>query len=716
MTVTVRPVANLAINEFYSDAVKTETEDKYQLAAGDADAVLQWSVTPENAEVTVIASTGEQAVSVACAGEEATTTAAMELEDGSEVTTDPLSAKGCATVHPTEETVYTLTAKSGDQTVTKEITIGVVQALSAELTVNGSPDVKVDSYPAQVTLAWKVAPANAAVTITATPPLKADAAKIANITAAEGTVAVQVSENTTFKLTATVEGQEPVTDVSAVTASVLSLDCSQYKAYTDAKGAVFAGEKIKVRWSLPASGLAIAKVRVARDGASVAEALVSAGSVDVTAKSNLTVSFLDANGKDYCQQPVKISLAVLQFINGDKAVRVAKDPMDPKGVYVGTDAGFNGGNVKVTYYNPKGSEIDVPFLATLQGFDSVTKFLNPNFLKNIVKEFPVNAVAVAPKTGRVYVATTGVVVYQTKKGWATLSPLLRTDNNGNYPGIHASCFGKKQPGRKSKKKGEIVTMGQVCDMAVSESGALYVATDRGLLWLADAENYIKNSKAEKVQGKEKGNPLYPSVVNDVEVASLGGKEVIIAAGSKGIYVSENGGKSWDSAGGEEMGEVYSVAVANTDDAEVLVAGTSKGVYVMKAAGGRWSQKEINNAAYSVSVDPYDGKTVYAGTSAGFYVSRDAGATFANASPATDADLVVRSVMPVYSSDPSKNEADFYMYLATESGVMRAYAPETHFVDAPAPAPETTQPEVPAVEEPEVPTVEESSATGNVVTE
>ncbi|MDZ4225077.1 MAG: hypothetical protein U1D33_04135, partial [bacterium] len=291
--------------------------------------------------------------------------------------------------------------------------------------------------------------------------------------------------------------------------------------------------------------------------------------------------------------------------------------------------------------------------------------------------------------------------------WGALAPLMKLASKAGYNGTHPGCFGKMQPGKKSKGKNDLVSMGQVCDMAASESGALYVATDRGLLYLNNAEAFIEDYRSQKWQGWEKNNPLYACVVNDVEVTSLGGKEVILAAGSKGVYVSENGGKSWDSAGGEEMGEVYSVAVAYTDDAEVLVAGTSKGVYVMNAAGGRWSQKNINNAAYSVSVDPYDGKTVYAGTSAGFYVSRDAGASFANASPTTDADLVVRSVMPVYASDPEKNETDFYMYLATESGVMRAYVPEIRFVETPAPS-------APAPEEP--PAVEEGSATGDVVME
>ncbi len=140
---------------------------------------------------------------------------------------------------------------------------------------------------------------------------------------------------------------------------------------------------------------------------------------------------------------------------------------------------------------------------------------------------------------------------------------------------------------------------------------------------------------------------------------------------------------------------YSVAVTSGIDSTVVIVGVEGGVKVKEfgpmAVDSAWEDKAVEGSVYSVAVDPYTPWVVYAGSSSGFYVSRDGGATFADATPVEEdgSRPVVRSVAAVYTGDPNVGEAKFYAYLATESGVMRAYL-ENAGVGAAPPPPEGPQ--------------------------
>lgn len=637
-----------------------------------ADVVLQWSVVPTGATVSLSASTGDPVVAGDCL---AATTKAMELD-----ATAPAEypTEGCATVHPTQNTVYTLNAELDGKIETKKLTVNVDQGLKIEyFTATGS-------VGGTVNLSWKAAPSNATVTITSVPmitSLPTDSSQV------EGTWSGTVATDTVFTLTVKL-GEEEQTAQAEIKSNAMTMDCSKFSVTSDVGSSpAFSGEKITVRWSV-ANIPAFVKSVVVMEGATqvAGPADVKAGSVEVKVTGSAYTVVFKSETADVCPQSLAVPVATLESVNEKTALRVVKDTMNPKGVYVGGDlGGYNGGKIQVAQYTPAAKTMDIDYVSTLKPYDDVTKLLNPAFLEKAIGTFPVNAVAVG-KEGRLFVATTGAVLYKEGPGWKVLSPLLRVARSAGESGTHDTCFGKKQRGRQASLKGEIIGMGQVCDMAMSGDGKkLFVATDRGMFSLDDVEAYIKDYKSQKWNGKETGNTLYGSVVNDVEVVG----DKVYAAGAKGAYVSTDGGTTWNPVGEGISGEAYSVAATSN----AVAVGTGDGLYI-SLEGKAQKVESVSGKVYSVSFA--DG-VLYAGTDAGLYVSRD-GNTFTKIAISAEGNPVIRSVLGF------RSENDYYVYVATETGLWKAY------VKMPAAVTPAVQP-TPAGE-----TVTDGAASGEVSAE
>lgn len=692
VTVKVRG-SGLKIVSFYADAPQGE-EGNYN-SAGEK-IVLQWSVVPTGATVSLSADTGETIVLVDC-GEKVTTTKEMELEGEAEVPAEAgYPAVGCATVQPTQLTTYTLEARMGEEVASQTLTVQVEQGLKVEyFTVNGSAETKVSAYPAQVNLAWKVLPFNAKVTILAEPSITgAELPSGSNET--EGTMSVTVAGDTKLTLKAVLgEEVEPVEVEVKSDMMALNNVCSQLDVSADAAFA-FVGETVTLRWQPPATPL-LKTVSVMDGGAQVGTADVKAGSVQVPVSSGTYTVVFKSETADVCSKDKTVPVAVLKPESEKKALRVVKDTVSPEGVYVGFEyvgsesdpSEYNGGIVEAGYYKPSAEIMSIPFKALLGGT------LGEPFLKGVVKTFPVNAVAVSPATNRLFVATTGAITHRGSDGkWGALPPLLLSDSKKEYKGgKHATCFGKEQTGM-NPSDGRVVSMKQVCDLAATADGKLYAATDFGLMVFEDIEAYIANTKSDSgFRSRYEGNPFYKSVVNDVELAG----NTVYAAGARGVYRTSEGGSSWESIGEGISGEAYSVAVSTGGiDSYMVAVGTNEGLYLREfgMVESTWRKVEsVSGKVYSVSFA--DG-ALYAGTDAGLYVSRNDGNSFVKVPLSSEGDPVVRSVLAF------KNESNYYVYVATEAGLWSAYvkvpavtAPPVPYAPPPAPP---TQPESPVGDE------------------
>lgn len=680
--VTVRAGAGVvSIEEFYAEALESADGNSY-LVDPSRGTVLHWRVIPEEAEISLTSSTGEPIIVDEDGNCEEESTNALE-QAGENSAVAGIPPVGCASVQPMEDTTYTLTATVGDETVTQDLEIRVKGLAIDYFTAGGSQNLRVPSYPAEVELAWKVTPAEASVQISANPSIDLEQSALG----AEGTMRVTVNQDTTFTLTASAEGQADVTAEVRVSSDLGAMNCDQFIIHAPTSP-VFADEQVTLGWTLPAGAGMVTNVRVESSGEALAEVSLEAEDhAQVPAKAGYDVKFMNGAGAVICSKTASMPVAAFDEISSGKAVRVIKDNATEKAVaaYVGFDLdGFNGGKIKIAHYAPKAEIVEIDFFKALKGYDAVTGTFNQQYVEEMVKTFPVNAIAKSAG-GKLFVATTGVVLYDVvaedgTRSWKALTTLLRTDTEGDYPGSHPSCFGKDQPGKESRVRGEIVTMGQVCDMVVSD-GTLYVATDRGLYTLNDVEGTITNLATARPQWQGRQSPLYGKIINDVAVVD----GVVYTAGSMGV---DRGGESLYSGG-----TAYSVAVTTGEEGEtVVLAGVDGGVFVKRgdAEGEVISLDASHEAgegisdtspAYSVVVDPYVAGVIYVGTGGGFYVSRNGGFSFEDVTPVAEdgSRPVVRSVEVLYSSDPYLDKVRYYLYLATESGVMRAYLRDVKIV-------------------------------------
>lgn len=567
-TVTVRvrkKSGELNITSFYADADRSSVDEDgnvVYITDGKTALVLQWAIMgdSENLKVILASDTEEQPILVDClTGEEM-------------MVTDSYPATGCARVEPMQNTAYTLTATSGEKSVSKALRVEMEQLVIAD---------PVDTTPIE----------------------------------------------------------EPVV--------VNAINCADFVATSDITTPLFAGEKVAISWSAPETSGAKG-VRIT-SGSEAVEELSISGSAQVTVPADGTISVVFMAGEnEVCAKSIVAPVARFEKISDTPAIRVASGNGSVKvgGETVTPNDEKKSLTIGLSEYSPAYKDAPIDYTAIYAGYNDLTKKIQYPFLKNVIKTFPVNAIAVA-ESGETYIGTTGAIFQKTAEGLKTVTSLLRIDYNKDYSGEHETCFGQKQTGKKAAYKGEIVSMSQVCDLAIV-GDKLFAATDRGFFSLANVAQYMADNKSVPWVGRS--SEVYASVVNAIQVK---GSEVYVA-GSKGIYVSSDDGAKFTQV---ETGS-SSAALSLYVDEKVLFVGTSSGLSVVEG-GVKVRDFGIGAVRHIVK----SGNAIYAASEQGIHVSRDGGVSFNAVSSEATRSLAV-------FVDAS---GLFNVYAATSGGLLKASA-------------------------------------------
>ncbi len=145
--------------------------------------------------------------------------------------------------------------------------------------------------------------------------------------------------------------------------------------------------------------------------------------------------------------------------------------------------------------------------------------------------------------------------------------------------------------------------------AATETGAMYKTTDKGLNWTQTGADFFLET-----MGAVAINPISPDTVY---------------VGNDKIYMTTNGGTSWQTSYNVGGLEINDIKVNPTNTGSVLAGGKS-GLYRRNASTGVWSQV-FSNKTYDIAYKPSSGSIVYAlrnnGTTCEFMKSTDGGANF-----------------------------------------------------------------------------------------
>jgi len=139
-------------------------------------------------------------------------------------------------------------------------------------------------------------------------------------------------------------------------------------------------------------------------------------------------------------------------------------------------------------------------------------------------------------------------------------------------------------------------------------------------------------------------------------------EVIPCDVGGGVLISNDGGTTWQSSTGGELGEVavYDIAVENSDS-NLAYAAADSGLYQTNDGGSTWTRLLVaseNERLRSVAIDPVESRHLLAAVDRrGIFTSRDGGRTWQDTSPGLEAnnslhDIVFDPVRQgvVYASD------------------------------------------------------------------
>ena len=607
----------------------------------------------------------------------------------------PESLKGCKEVYPASSTTYyiTVTAEGADE-VKKEVTVEVLTPIEIK-SFTATPD-KI-TKKTTVVLSWEVSPEDAIVEIT---PL------VEGKQTSKGSVEVEVETNTTFTLKAYKEGEEE----NAITKEVtVSLEIpKEIKIEASEDEVIFAGEEAEVSWRVvDVNGNKVdvptkikgggeekevgaegsEKVKPSESGEYIIEA--NAGGAIVQKKVNIVVRDWKGPGANNIFVDSKT-----QATREITAVGVSK--AYPDLVYVG----FGGNLVDVggslgfkmargVGEGPVWEDIVVPYMKVLPKLDPKGSGNNPKYFDDF--EYPVNAIVA--DGNNIYIGTTGALLasFDGGKNWETVTGFLLA-KDVTLP--HPTCFGKSHAGWNWDFKG----LSQVCDIAISSSGRFIIATDMLVEYLPEGVEAFKKEGKAKGWKVAQDKLTFGRVNNDLEIATVDGKELLFVGTSNGILASENLGESYielkDS--GAPTGDIYTVKVDASK--KRLYAGNSTGnIYVCELAGAgckNWTNVAVSaQPIYKIELDPIKEGALFVGAGDGIYYSVD-GKTWKNvASDPMKKGIAVRGLAAAISKDGKAG----IVYAATDEGVFITKAPvikggeEEKITPPPAPASETPSP-------------------------
>jgi photosystem II stability/assembly factor-like uncharacterized protein len=154
------------------------------------------------------------------------------------------------------------------------------------------------------------------------------------------------------------------------------------------------------------------------------------------------------------------------------------------------------------------------------------------------------------------------------------------------------------------------------------SGGMYKSYDRGSRWEIINQGLIKG---------DVGTAMALGV-NAISVDPDEPNHVVIATG-KGIFVTRNGGSSWESRTTGQSVPFMTALQRDPADHARLYAGGDRGVFISSDRGETWapvSTEPRPGVMRALAVDPSTPGVVYAGTQRGLFKSTDSGKTWAPA--------------------------------------------------------------------------------------
>lgn len=140
---------------------------------------------------------------------------------------------------------------------------------------------------------------------------------------------------------------------------------------------------------------------------------------------------------------------------------------------------------------------------------------------------------------------------------------------------------------------------------------------------------------------------------------------------KGVYESNNGGKTWVSANNDETKQInaMSLAIDPTNPNIVYVAAVKDGVYKTVNGGDDWTKLPVYCKARSVAMDPVNTNKVFVGCEGGVRYSLDGGVTWVSSSAGMPPEALVTAIVV----DPSNSmyiwSADYFsgVYFSADGG-------------------------------------------------
>lgn len=671
--------AKLTINKF--DATPSE------IAVGGTSQ-LCWDVTPDTATIAIVDSDGNALAPQASAPAEEppSSEAKMMLPSGLSISlnkaeeapavteTAPagFKAKDCVTVTPAKETSYTLTATTADGqklTGNAKVSIAQTQVNVLSFLANGQAILILDKA-GEVRLSWEVSPETATVSID----------NGVGDVGAKGDQTVTVNESTTFTLTAKVGDQIDTKQVS-VTIQPAAIN-GQFTVKTSGDQMIFAGEEAVLSWTVGTTlgevpsdvAVTIKGGQFGAEGTPRLGATVGSEKVKPTATTEYIIE-ASRNGYVSASQTIRVVVRMFTGPEAPKGSNVSAVGIDPKGVekvIIGYKANLSKSAGKDGFIflsagsgnPPVWTDIPFGFLDAFQETGDYAGMWNMDFFADL-GAYPVNVIAYDPADSNHIFAGMAGGILESSNGGRSFSMLDKAyiANYDGYAGTHPSCKGYEQKGKTGNR---VVSVEQICDIAISETGRMFVASDHKLAYLPNGAGALAAKADDKAnwwvvdKGASYGKPNY-----DLEIAKPGDAEVLVIANADGVSVSSDMGATISALAGAPAGKAYSLAFDKASS--TLFAGADGGVNVCSgfdgSSCGNWTNSAISGKVISMAVEQVGGLSlIYAGTDAGIFVSRDDGKTFTDITPSAMAKAAVNKVSVMTIGN------DTAVYAATSSGL------------------------------------------------
>ena len=236
--------------------------------------------------------------------------------------------------------------------------------------------------------------------------------------------------------------------------------------------------------------------------------------------------------------------------------------------------------------------------------------------------------------------------------------------------------------------------------AGTPSGGLWMSTNGGTSWTSISAFMPNLSVGGLVVSWANANEIYVLTGDgDSNVGNNGfvqGFDYIRP--SIGVLKSTDGGLNWSNTGTLNIPGFYVgyKLIQSPNDPQILIAATSKGLYRTSNGGASWQLVSPNSDKYyDVEWKPGNATKVYAASSKNFYISSNAGSSFQNeddnfdvlmGEPARTAIAVTPAnpnLVYVFSSSPADgNSAEKGIYKSTNSGASFVAGCRIYFSSSP----------------------------------